>query len=84
MEKVDFTARIDRHEDRKNDGNKYAGLLSSEEYNRRRQHVIATTDERDYARKKAATILEKEDKKRLKDEEARLVRDMPLSCQHFS
>mmetsp|Transcript_7857 Transcript_7857/g.13564 ORF Transcript_7857/g.13564 Transcript_7857/m.13564 type:complete len:167 (+) Transcript_7857:266-766(+) len=74
MEKVDFTSRIDKIEDRKNDGNKYKGLLSSEEYNRRRQHVNATTDERDYARKKAGAIFEKEEKKKAKEEEARLER----------
>ena len=38
-ETLDFTARIDKLEDRKNDGNRYKGLLSKDDYDKRKKQL---------------------------------------------
>mmetsp|Transcript_26266 Transcript_26266/g.31863 ORF Transcript_26266/g.31863 Transcript_26266/m.31863 type:complete len:142 (+) Transcript_26266:176-601(+) len=74
MEAVNFTARVDKTEDRKNDGNTYKGLLDYKEYTRRAQHMEDTKDKEAFMRKKAAEIVDKDMAARKKEEDERKAR----------
>ncbi|KAK3239801.1 hypothetical protein CYMTET_50299 [Cymbomonas tetramitiformis] len=71
MDKVDFMERRDKDEDRRNDGKRYSGLLSYQEYNKRKAHCEETMDMQEYMRKKAAEFVDKDTREREAAEEAR-------------
>ena len=79
LERTEFTARQDTVEAKVQDGARYQGLLSREDYDKRKQRLgeslRAETDPEAYRREKLREAIEREDKARREADDARRRRE---------
>ena len=79
LERTEFTARQDTVEAKVQDGTRYQGLLSREDYDKRKQRLgeslRAETDPEAYRREKLREAIEREDKARREADDARRRRE---------